>query len=148
MTRGAILTEIARSKLRRLLARKKSLGRTDVRAAGRKSAPKWRGPAAVLGKDDNRVSVKFQGDTFKVSRRYVRKRVDPGSGLDTERDARPSFSSDRGAAGNTRPAIGKYSPQVASAPVSTPASGVDSGSQMASSAALSVHLPSSTSLSG
>ena len=68
MTQGAILTEIARSKLRRLLARSKPPERTDVRmgdsvffykSAGRKNAPMWRGPALALEPDKARATENF-----------------------------------------------------------------------------------------
>ena len=75
---------VANSGLRRLLAYNKSLDCAAVqvgvsfrfyRAASRKSAPRQRGQAKILGIDDAGVTVKFQGQTFKVAQYSLRTKL-------------------------------------------------------------------------
>ena len=75
------LNEITGSKLRRLLARNKSFGCPDISAedsvlaytlAGRKRAPRWRGPAVVLDIDVIGAAVEIQGQTFRAARYCAR----------------------------------------------------------------------------
>ena len=72
------------SKLRRILAFNNSFDSVGVRvgdgvlfhkAPSRKSAPRWRGPARVLPLDESGAALSFQGQTFKVARHCVRKKV-------------------------------------------------------------------------
>ena len=73
----ATLKEIARSKLRRLLAYSKSFNCADIaggddvpfyKAQSRKGPPRWRGPAKILEIDETGVTAPFQSQTFNVAR--------------------------------------------------------------------------------
>ena len=46
------------------------------KSANRKSAPRWRGPAMILDIDDAGAQAAFQGQTLKVARYCVRRKVD------------------------------------------------------------------------
>ena len=100
---------VANSRLRRRLARNKSLECADVRtggsvisykSGGRKSAPKWRSPAAIPGVDETGVTGKAHDPMFGVARYCFRKRDGPkdvgsvdwdsASGLDMETGMWPS----------------------------------------------------------
>ena len=79
------MKEIANSKLRRLLARNKTLDCVDIKVGGsvlfyeapqKKSNPRWRGPAAILDIDESGVVLKFQSQTFKVARYCVRHKLE------------------------------------------------------------------------
>ena len=83
------LEEVANGKKRRLLAYNESSRRTDVgssgtalfsKAANRKSAPRWRGPAKTSDFADSRVAIKFQSQTFKVASYCVRKTTEDRCG--------------------------------------------------------------------
>ena len=89
MAQEAAQGEIANSILRRLLSQNQLSECTYVKvgdsvlahkAARRKSAPRWRGPAASLGIDENGVTVEFQGQFFEIARNCVRKQVEPRNG--------------------------------------------------------------------
>ena len=78
------LKEIAKSKLRRLLAHNKTFYCAEIdvgdmalfcKAQNRKSSPRWRGPAKVLEIDETGVNVSFQSQNFKVARYCVRQRM-------------------------------------------------------------------------
>ena len=82
--REATLGEIAKSKLRRLLAQNKSFNCTDVavgdsvlfyKAKSRKSSPRWGGRAKILEIYETGLTVFFQSRTFKVARFCVRNRL-------------------------------------------------------------------------
>ena len=103
MAQGTAMKEIASSKLRRLLADNKSSDCTDEKVAGsgifytlagRKSAPKWRGPTVIPGIDEAGVAAKFQGNASKVARYCVRERVDPTDVGDLELN--PAFGGNDG----------------------------------------------------
>ena len=75
---------MANSKSRRFLGYNRAFNRAVVKIGGftlfygapnEESAPKWRGPACVLGPDETEVTVRYQGRTFKVARYCVRRRV-------------------------------------------------------------------------
>ena len=77
--------DVASSKLRSLLACNKSFKCTGVQigdaalfypAANRKSAPRRRGLATILGVDGTCVTFEPQCQTFKVARYRVRKKVE------------------------------------------------------------------------
>ena len=80
----AALKDVAYSKLRRLLAYSASFNGADVaigdsalsfKAANRKSAPRWRGPAKILDVDGTGAAAKFRSQTYNVARYGVRKEV-------------------------------------------------------------------------
>ena len=69
MAQEAALKEVAKSKLRRLLAYNKTFNCADIKvgdsvlfykAPHRKSQPRWRGPAPVLDVDETGVMVKYR----------------------------------------------------------------------------------------
>ena len=80
----ATLKDIAKSKLRRLLARNKTPNCAEIdvgdmaifyKAQNRKSSLRWGGPAKVQEIDETGVTVSFQIQHFKVARYYVGKRM-------------------------------------------------------------------------
>ena len=82
MPKEAALKEVADCHLRRPLASNKLFNCADahvgdsappLKAPNRESAPRRRGPAKILDIDDAGATVKFQSQTFKVSRYCVRK---------------------------------------------------------------------------
>ena len=84
MAQGAALRKIASSKSRRILAFNNSFDIAGVQvgcevlcydAPSRKSSPRRRGPAIAFLLDESGDAVSFQGQTFKVARRCVRKKV-------------------------------------------------------------------------
>ena len=81
----AALKEIAKSKLRRLLARNKTFDCVDIKvgdlalfykAPQKKSNPRWRSPATASDIDGSGVTLKFQSQIFKVARYCVRRKVE------------------------------------------------------------------------
>ena len=73
----------ANIKLRRPSAHNNTFNCTEIdagdmvlshKAQNRKSSPRWRGPARVLGIDETGATVSFQDQNFKVDRCCVRKR--------------------------------------------------------------------------
>ena len=91
MAQGATQREMANSKLRRLLARKKTLQITEIAMGGsaifyeqigRVRVPKWRSPAAILDIGEVGVTVKFQSQTFQFARFCVRRRWGPSDLVD------------------------------------------------------------------
>ena len=90
---GAAFRVIANIKLRQLLARRTPLGCPEVSAgrsaffykpAGRSSAPRWCGPAAVVDIDELGVTVKFRRQALGVAKFCGRKRMDPKNAGDVE----------------------------------------------------------------
>ena len=84
LAQEAALEEKSKRKLRRILAFNNSFDSADAavgnevlhyKAPARKSGPRWRGPAKVPLMDDSGVALSFQGQTFKVARHCVRKKV-------------------------------------------------------------------------
>ena len=84
MAQEPALGEVAYSKLRRIPAFNNSFGSVDVRvgdeapfykASSRKSSPRWLGPARVLLLGESGAALSFQGQTFKVVRHCVRRKV-------------------------------------------------------------------------
>ena len=95
MAQGAAFGDLARNKLRGLLAYDKSLKSTDVqsgdttlsyRSANRKSTPRWRGSANFLVIDATWAAVKFQSQTSKVAPYCARKKVEERDVEDAELD--------------------------------------------------------------
>ena len=85
MAQEATLMEAANSKSRRLLAYNETFNCTDVKigdsilsykAPKKKRMLEWRGPARDPGIGETGISVHYQGQTFKVARYFVRRRVD------------------------------------------------------------------------
>ena len=83
---AGIPPEGEKGKLRHLLAQNQPFGCTCVevgasvlfyRVASRTSALQRRRPTVILDPDVTGVSVKFQGQTFKVAHYCMRRRVDP-----------------------------------------------------------------------
>ena len=70
--------EVADGKLRRLLARNKPFGRTDVQigSMNRGSTPRWRDPAKILEIGVSGATAKFQSRTFKAARFCARKKAE------------------------------------------------------------------------
>ena len=99
MARGAALREVAKSKLRRLLARNKTFNCADIKVGDsvlfsdikvgdsilkftiRKSQPRRRGPAFILDIDETGAMVKHQTQSFKVARYCVRKQSAVARGI-------------------------------------------------------------------
>ena len=86
MAQEAAPKEIANGRLRRLSALNQSIEGADVtvanleishESASRKSAPRWRGPAAISDIDEAWVTAEFQGQTFKVARFCARRQYEP-----------------------------------------------------------------------
>ena len=82
----AALKEAANSKLRRLLAYDKSCNRANIairdpapfyKAQSRKSTPRWRALAEILGIGETGVTATFQWQTFEFVRYWGLKRVGP-----------------------------------------------------------------------
>ena len=145
MAQGATSQESADTKLRRLLARKRSLGCADVEtggsalpceSAGRKGTLEWRRPAVLLDIDGPGVSANFQSPTSMVGRYCARKRVeprdirspdrDPAPGLDLETDVWPSSMSGRDVAGDPR-AVKRKDPWNVVSDTARPEPSVDVG---------------------
>ena len=114
-------TEAADRKLRRPVAHNRSPNSADVtdgdsvhvsKAVNRKSAPRRRGPAAILEIDETGATDKFQTKTFDMAPRCVRRQVDPKGVSDVSwnpasenagaLDGMPSVSSGK-TIGNGRP---------------------------------------------
>ena len=84
-TQDAALKEAPNSKLRRLLAYKKSFKCTGVRigdaplfyrAMNRRGARRRRGPAKIVDIEETGLPVKFQYPTFRAARYCVRKKAE------------------------------------------------------------------------
>ena len=84
MAHEAAIKEFANGKLRRILLFNNSFDSADVRvgdvvlfykAPSRKSSPRWRGPATVLLLGDSGATLSFHGQTFKVARHCIRRKV-------------------------------------------------------------------------
>ena len=95
----ATLKEVAKSKLRRLLARKATHSCTEIdvgdivlfyKAQDRGSLRRRRGPAKVLEMDESGVAMSFQSQTFKVARYFVRRRLLQEGVRTYRRDSLPS----------------------------------------------------------
>ena len=95
MALEAALKAVADRKLRRLLARNKSVNCTDVKNSDaafpcggldRTSAERWRRPAKILDIDETGVTVNFHTQTSKVKRFCVRKKAEEKDVDDEECD--------------------------------------------------------------
>ena len=84
MAQEGALKGVANSKLRRLLAYKKTFNCSDVKigdsvlcygAFGRESLPMWSGPARILDTDETGATQRHQSQAFEVARYCVRKRA-------------------------------------------------------------------------
>ena len=84
MAQKAALKEVAKSKLRRLLAYNKSFNCRGVqigdtvliyKSTKRKSAPRWRGPEKISDVADARVPAKFHSQTSEKARYRMRGKV-------------------------------------------------------------------------
>ena len=83
MAQEAALKEFANTRLRRLSGFNKSFARADVqigdtalffKAQGKRSAPRRRSPALILGIDETGATAKFTSQTLRVARFCARKR--------------------------------------------------------------------------
>ena len=86
MAQEMALKEVANGELRCLLTRNQSCARADVsggdsvsfyESVGRKSAPKWLGPAVCAHVDETSAAENFQRQTPNASRHCAQKRMDP-----------------------------------------------------------------------
>ena len=105
LAQEATLWVIADSRMRRFASRNKYFKCADVqpgrsaplnKSVGRRSAPKWCGPEAVIGTDAGGVTAKFQGQSYKVARYCVRRRVDPEVAGSVEWDPASRLEMERG----------------------------------------------------
>ena len=85
LAQEAALREVGNSKLRRHLSYSETPNCADVKlgdsvlfykAPTKQGTPKRRGPACVLDIDDTGVTVRYQSQTFKVTRYCVRRQAD------------------------------------------------------------------------
>ena len=79
-----MLKEMASGNLRRMLDRNQTFKCADIAIGdsaiffnqiSRKSTPKWRGPAIILGIGETGATAKFQSQAFKITRSCSRKRI-------------------------------------------------------------------------
>ena len=75
MAQGALPEDMAKSRLRRLLANNLTPRRTEIKMGEfRESTPKLRGPPVILDADGTEVAAKFRSRTCKTARYRVRGR--------------------------------------------------------------------------